>query len=69
MIINKDELIELPINFMYILPDQTILPIFQDNDVNTIFFFVLYLIIIIITSIVPEIINILYLFYLVRNFY
>jgi hypothetical protein len=68
MLINKDELIKLPINFMYILPDQTVLPIFQTN-INNIINFFLFIIIYLICYILIDVILILYLFYLIEKYF
>jgi len=41
----ENQLLDQPINFVYVSQDHNIFPIFQSNNINTIIFFLLYLII------------------------
>jgi hypothetical protein len=41
----ENQMLEQPINFIYISQDHSVLPIFQNNNLNTITLFLLYLII------------------------
>jgi hypothetical protein len=41
----ENQLLDKSINVVYISPDHNVLPIFQNNNLNTIIIFLLYLII------------------------